>query len=68
MTLTQIQQSCEDYKVAFEAGQISRDEYIDLMKGLEIEEAVAQTAEELEFKTQLNTYINAAISAASLVA
>jgi len=68
MSINVIEQSIADYNYAFEQGQISKDEYISLMQGLEIEKVVTMNAEELQKKEQLNTYINAAISAASLVA
>lgn len=53
---------------AFENNEISKDEYKNLLEGLEIEKAVTMNAEELQKKEQLNTYISAAISAASLLA
>lgn len=53
---------------AFENNEISKEEYINLLKGIEIEETVTMNAEELQRKEALNSYINAAISAASLVA
>jgi hypothetical protein len=52
---------------AFENNEISREEYKNLLEGLEIEKAVTMNAEELQRKEQLNTYITAAISAASLL-
>jgi hypothetical protein len=57
-----------EYTQAYETGQISKDEYLNLLQGLEVEKAVANTAEELEFKEQLNVAINAAISIVSAVA
>jgi hypothetical protein len=66
--LTQIQESFEAYKFAFEQGQISADEYKSLLAGLEVEKAVSLNAEELQYKEQLNMAINAAISAASVLA
>ena len=57
-----------EYTQAYESGQISKDEYLGLLQGLEVEKAVATTAEELQFKEQLNTAINAAISIVSAVA
>lgn len=68
MSLNAIEQSLADYNYAFEQGQISKDEYISLLQGLEVEKAATLNAEELQKKEQLNTYINAAISAASLAA
>ena len=53
---------------AFENNEILREEYKNLLEGLEIEKTVTMNAEELQRKEQLNTYITAAISAASLLA
>ena len=65
--LTQIAESFEAYKYAFEQGQISRDEYASLLAGLEVEKAATMNAEELQYKEQLNMAINAAISAVSVL-
>jgi hypothetical protein len=66
--LQQIAQSYEEYKVAYEAGQINATEYKSLLEGLEVEKAVSMNAEELQYKEQLNAAISAAISIVSAVA
>ena len=66
--LQQIAQSYEEYKVAYEAGQISPAEYKSLLEGLEVEKAVSMNAEELQYKENLNIAINAAISVVSALA
>lgn len=68
MTLDLAEQSIRDYNFALEQGQISKDEYVSLMKGLEVEKVATMNAEEMQKKEELNNYINAAISAVSLVA
>lgn len=68
MNINQIEQSFADYTYAYENGQISKDEYKSLLEGLEVEKAVTLNAEEMQRKEQLNSYINAAISAVSIVA
>ena len=68
MTAEQIQQSLQDYAVAYEAGQISRDEYKSLLEGLEVEKMAAETAEELAHKEELNKYITTTINIISAVA
>lgn len=68
MTLQQIAQSYNDYTYAFEQGQISREEYKNLLEGLEVEKTVSANAEELQLKEQLHTVITAAIAVASAVA
>jgi hypothetical protein len=57
-----------EYTQAYESGQVSKEEYLNLLQGLEVEKVVATTAEELEFKEQLNVAINGAISIVSAVA
>ena len=57
-----------EYNKALEQGQISKEEYVELLKGINIMEGIADDAEGLALKEQLNLIINAAISAASLMA
>ena len=66
--LQQIAQSYEEYTAAYNAGQLNAAEYKSLLEGLEVEKAVSFNAEELHYKEQLNTVINAAISTASVLA
>jgi len=66
MNLNQIELSFAEYTQAFEAGVISKEEYKNLLEGLEIEQAITMSAEELHRKEQLNTIISAAITVASL--
>jgi hypothetical protein len=68
MNTAEIATYYNEYTQAYETGQISKEEYLNLLQGLEVEKAVATTAEELQFKEQLNVAINAAISIASAVA
>jgi hypothetical protein len=65
MNLNQIELSYAEYTQAFEAGVISKEEYKNLLEGLEIEQSIVTTAEELHRKEQLNIVINAAIMIAS---
>ena len=57
-----------EYNKAFEQGQISKEEYVELLKGINVMEGIADDVEGLALKEQLNVIINAAISAASLMA
>lgn len=66
--LQQIAESYQQYKTAYESGQISSEEFKILLQGLEVEKAISVNAEELQYKEQLNTIINAAIAAASALA
>jgi hypothetical protein len=57
-----------EYNKALENGEITKEEYVELLKGINIMEGIADDAEGLALKAQLNVMINAAISAASLMA
>lgn len=67
MTLQEIHELATQYGTMLETGELSRSEYADLMKGLDISSVIAQSEEELQFKEQLNVFINAAVTAASAV-
>jgi len=67
MTPQQLNNYIIEYNKALEQGQISKEEYMELLKGINIMEGIADDAEGLALKEQLNVMINAAISAASLM-
>lgn len=68
MTLQEIEQYYNDYTGMYQTGDMSKDEYLNLLRGLEVEKAVSMNAEEMQKKEQLNEIINAAISVVSAVA
>ena len=68
MTPQELQELVNSYKAALEQQQITKEEYMELLKGINIMEGIADDAEGLALKEQLNLIINAAISAASLMA
>lgn len=68
MNSSQLAAYFNEYTQAYESGQCTKEEYINLLQGLDVEQVIASTAEELQFKEQLNVAINAAISIASAVA
>ena len=68
MTPEQLNAYIIEYNKALEQGQISKEEYMELLKGINIMEGIADDAEGLALKEQLNVIINAAITAASLMA
>jgi len=67
MTPEQLNALIIDYNKALEQGQITKEEYVELLKGINIMEGINDDAEGLALKEQLNLIINAAISAASLM-
>lgn len=68
MNTIEVQAYYAEYTAAYESGQITKEEYLNLLQGLEVENAVANTADELLLKEQLNVAINAAITIVSAVA
>jgi hypothetical protein len=52
----------------YESGDISKEEYLNILKGFDVERIVANGAEDYEKKQQLNQMINAAITIVSAVA
>jgi hypothetical protein len=68
MTPEQLNALIIEYNKALEQGQITKEEYLELLKGINIMEGIGDDAEGLAVKAQLNVMINAAISAASLMA
>lgn len=56
-----------EYNKALENGEITKEEYVELLKGINIMEGIADDADGLALKAQLNVMINAAISTASLM-
>jgi hypothetical protein len=68
MNSSQLAAYFNEYTQAYESGQCTKEEYLNLLQGLDVEQTIASTAEELQFKEQLNVAINAAISIASAVA
>ena len=68
MTPEQLNALIIEYNKALEQGQITKEEYVELLKGINIMEGLADDAEGLALKEQLNVIINAAITAASLMA
>jgi len=68
MTPEQLQELLVSYHNAYEQGQISKEELVSLISGVNIMEGLGDDVESMHRKEQLNTILNAAISAASLLA
>ena len=68
MTPQELHELVNTYKVAVENGEITKDEYESLIYGINVMEGISDDAEGLLLKEQLNTILNAAVSAASLMA
>jgi hypothetical protein len=66
MTPEQLNALVIEYNKMWAEGQISKEEYVQLLQGINIMEGINDDAEGLALKEQLNTIINAAISVASM--
>jgi hypothetical protein len=66
--IVEIQYTFNELSRAYESHEISKEEYKNLLEGLEIEKAVTMNAEELQRKEELNKIINAAINVVSAIA
>ena len=55
-------------KMMYEDGDISKDEYLNILKGFDTEKIVASNSEDFQKKQQLNQLITATINIVSAVA
>jgi hypothetical protein len=67
MTLDEIEQAAAEYQALHESGEISNEEFVDLMSGLEFAAVIADRAEDLERKANIQKAVNIAIDAASVL-
>lgn len=67
MNVTQLSFSINEYKNLYESGELSKDEYKDLLEGLKQEQIIHDTEEELKLKIGLQANITLALKALSAV-
>jgi|TARA_B100001939_G_scaffold320816_1_gene309964 hypothetical protein len=67
MNVTQFSHSIEEYRILYEAGDLSKDEYKDLLEGLKLEQVIHETEEELKLKIALQANITTALKALSAI-
>jgi len=67
MNGTQFSHSIEEYRILYEAGDLSKDEYKDLLEGLKLEQVIHETEEELKLKIALQANITTALKALSAI-
>ena len=67
MNVTQLSWDLEEYRNLYEAGELSKEEYKDLLDGLKLEEIIHETDEELRQKTELQANITIALKAISAI-
>lgn len=68
MTLNEIDASYREATSMYEQGEITKEEYLNFLRGFEIEQAVTMNAEEMQQKEQLHAAITTAISIVSAIA
>ena len=67
MKIQEIEVSLNEYSLLFESGDLTREEYRNLLEGLEISKVITETSNELYRKTQLHAVINTTISGLSSI-
>lgn len=67
MNLEQLESAINEAKSIYEAGEISPQEYKNLLEGFEIEKIVTVNAEELQKKEELNKMVTALVTGLSAV-
>ena len=67
MNLEQLETAINEAKSIYEAGEMSAEEYKNLLEGFEIEKIVTDNAEELEKKVELNKMVTALVTGLSAV-
>jgi hypothetical protein len=68
MSPKMLEEAFEGAQAMYNSGDISKEEYLNILKGFDVERVVASGAEDYEKKQQLNQMINAAITVVSAVA
>jgi len=63
----ELQNLCDQYKAMVDAGTITKEEYLELLLGLDVLQGIEEDAQTLELKETLNTILNAAVAAASVM-
>jgi hypothetical protein len=66
--IIELEHTFNEINRVFENQEISKEEYKNLLAGLEVERIVTMNAEELQRKEELNKIINAAINVVSAIA
>jgi hypothetical protein len=65
--IIELEHTFNEINRAFESQEISKEEYKNLLAGLDVERIVTMNAEELQRKEELNKIINAAINVVSAI-
>ena len=68
MTPMELENLISSYNTYYSQGQISKDELISLLQGINIMEGLGEDVESLQTKETMNQILNTAISIASAIA
>lgn len=67
MTPKELQEQLDGYQTMLSSGEISKEEFEDLLKGLDLEAVIAEEAEDLELKAKLAWAIDRALKYGSAI-
>ena len=67
MKITEIEHSFAEISKEYDEGNLSKEEYKDLLQGLEVEQTITENAGELHRKQELQKSIETAIKAVSAI-
>ena len=68
MNVKMLEEAFEGAKAMYESGDISKEEYLNILKGFDVENSIAEGVEQLARKEELNKLVNTAINVVSMVA
>lgn len=67
MTPKELQEQLDGYQTMLSSGEISKEEFEDLLKGLDLEAVIAEEADDLELKAKLAWAIDRALKYGSAI-
>lgn len=65
--LSEVEQTFNDAKALYEAKEISKDEYLNILQGLEVEKSLVLGTEEMKKKQELQSLVQNAIQVTSML-
>lgn len=66
--LSAVEQTFQEATTLYENQEISKEEYLNILEGLEVEKSLTVSEEEMRRKQELQTLVQSTITAVSLVA
>ena len=65
--LSEVEQTFNDATALYEAKEISKDEYLNILQGLEVEKSLVLGTEEMKKKQELQSLVQNAIQVTSML-